>query len=52
MHKSGVAGINIEIDTVSHFARLARCGIHDWPVTYLGIPLGGNPQNSFFLGGI
>ena len=44
MVKNSLAGINVDIQTMNAFASFAGCQVLQWPLTYLGIPLGGNPQ--------
>ena len=42
--KSGLVGINVDSQTMNAFASLAGCQVLQWPLTYLDIPLGGNPH--------
>ena len=42
--KSGLASINVDNQIMKAFASLAGYQVLHWPITYLGIPLGGNPH--------
>ncbi|EXC35480.1 putative glycosyltransferase [Morus notabilis] len=48
MNKSIVAGINIEVQVVRDIAAIVGCGIGEWLLNYLGLPLGGNPLSKEF----
>ena len=40
--KSDLVGIDVDNQFLNTFASLAGCQVLQWPLTYLGIPLGGN----------
>ena len=46
--KSGLIGINVEDHFLEDLSNLVGCAIMDWPLTYLGVPLGGNPHSVSF----
>lgn len=46
--KSGLASINIQENYLGELAGIADCAVSSWPITYLGIPLRGNPQLESF----
>lgn len=41
--KSVLLGINMEIEQVANLANSIGCSMGNWPIKYLGVPLGGNP---------
>ncbi|RVW76018.1 hypothetical protein CK203_055322 [Vitis vinifera] len=41
--KSNLYGINLDQNHLSRLALLLDCKASDWPILYLGLPLGGNP---------
>ena len=41
--KSNLFGINLDQNHLSRLALLLDCKASDWPILYLGLPLGGNP---------
>ena len=45
LSKSDLAGINIDSQELSCIASLISCQILEWPLVYLGVPLGGNPRS-------
>lgn len=48
LSKSGLGGINVQEWVVYEIVELSGCGVLHWPLTYLGIPLGGNPHAESF----
>ena len=48
LNKSTFSGINISQDQTARLASLLECAVSDWPLSYLGLPLGGNPNSLFF----
>ncbi|RVW38668.1 hypothetical protein CK203_077505 [Vitis vinifera] len=43
LDKSNLFGINLDQNHLSRLALLLDCKALDWPILYLGLPLGGNP---------
>ena len=43
LDKSNLFGINLDQNHLSRLALLLECKASDWPILYLGLPLGGNP---------
>ncbi|RVX23341.1 Transposon TX1 uncharacterized 149 kDa protein [Vitis vinifera] len=43
LDKSNLFGINLDQNHLSRLASLLDCKASDWPILYLGLPLGGNP---------
>ncbi|RVW74568.1 LINE-1 retrotransposable element ORF2 protein [Vitis vinifera] len=43
LDKSNLFGINLDQNHLSRLALLLDCKASDWPILYLGLPLGGNP---------
>ena len=43
LDKSNLFGINLDQNHLSRLALLLECKATDWPILYLGLPLGGNP---------
>ena len=43
LDKSNLFGINLDQNHLSRLALLLDCKASDWPILYLGFPLGGNP---------
>ncbi|RVW68265.1 putative mitochondrial protein [Vitis vinifera] len=41
--KSNLFGINLDLNHLSRLALMLDCKASDWPILYLGLPLGGNP---------
>lgn len=41
--KCGLAGINVENSVLSSYATPVGCSVKQFPFSYLGLPLGGNP---------
>ena len=41
--KKGLVGINIVDHVLQDLVEVARCCTLNWPIMYLGVPLGGNP---------
>lgn len=48
MDKSSLVGINIGSERVMELADQLGCSVGSWPMTYLGLPLGGNPMSLEF----
>lgn len=46
--KSEIFGIRIYVDDMDCMTNTFRCKQDVWPSTYLGLPLGGNPNSSLF----
>lgn len=46
--KSLIAGVNVEHDMISSIERRLGCNVGNWPITYLGMPLGGDPLKKEF----
>ncbi|XP_010255174.1 PREDICTED: uncharacterized protein LOC104595909 [Nelumbo nucifera] len=48
LDKSSLAGVNLEERELREYADVLRCAISDWPMAYLGLPLGDNPKKVSF----
>ena len=48
LEKSSILGINTSKEMVSRLASIMDCQETDWPLSYLGLPLGGNPNTKSF----
>ncbi|XP_062093314.1 uncharacterized protein LOC133799310 [Humulus lupulus] len=48
LHKCQLLGINLEEDLVELWARDIGCEVGQWPMKYLGLPLGASPRNKGF----
>ncbi|KAL5549263.1 hypothetical protein UlMin_004494 [Ulmus minor] len=48
MNKSSLAGIHMEDEEVMALAAVVGCEKGSWPMKYLGLPLGGNPNSTEF----
>ena len=48
MNKSSLAGIHMEDEEVMALATVVGCEKGSWPMKYLGLPLGGNPNSIEF----
>ena len=46
--KSTILGINLEEADVTYLAEIVQCSVGNWPIKYLGLPLGGNPTRKTF----
>lgn len=46
--KCGLAGLNIHQEVVDDLAGIVGCEVLNWPLVYLGVPLGGNPRSESF----
>ena len=46
--KSQLLGINLEDNVILEKAIFIGCGVGQWPLQYLGLPLGGNPCTKLF----
>ena len=46
--KSNLLGINIWPEEISKLANELGCSVGEWPIQYLGPPLGGNPRSKIF----
>ena len=44
LDKSNLFGINLDQNHPSRLALLLESNASDWPILYLGLPLGGNPN--------
>ena len=44
LDKSNLFGINLDQNHLSRLVELLDCKASDWPIFYLGIPMGGNPK--------
>ncbi|RVX09056.1 DNA-directed RNA polymerase IV subunit 1 [Vitis vinifera] len=44
LDKSNLFGINLDQNHLSRLALMLDCKASDWPILYLGLPLGGNPK--------
>ncbi|RVW90164.1 putative mitochondrial protein [Vitis vinifera] len=50
LDKSNLFGINLDQNHLSRLALLLDCKASDWPILYLGLPLGGKPNCLWILG--
>ncbi|RVW69924.1 hypothetical protein CK203_061916 [Vitis vinifera] len=48
LNKSTLFRINISQSQIARLASLLDCAVSDWPLLYLGLPLGGNPNSISF----
>ena len=48
LSRSGLTGIKVEDQFLYDLASMAGCAILEWPSSYLGVPLGGNPNLAAF----
>ena len=48
MAKSTLLGMGVDEDSVTSLVELVGCEIGEWPITYLGMPLAGNPCSQSF----
>ncbi|RVW30605.1 Transposon TX1 uncharacterized 149 kDa protein [Vitis vinifera] len=48
LDKSNIYGINLDQAHLSRLAEMLDCKASDWPILYLGLPLGGNPSGGGF----
>ena len=48
LDKSNIYGINLDQAHLSRLAEMLDCKASDWPILYLGLPLGGNPRAGGF----
>ena len=48
LNKRTLFYININQDQISRMALMLDCSVSDWPLTYLGLPLGGESKSSSF----
>ena len=46
--KSQLLGINMDDNVISKKATMLGCEVGQWPLQYLGLPLGGNPRTKLF----
>ncbi|RVW78875.1 LINE-1 retrotransposable element ORF2 protein [Vitis vinifera] len=46
--KSTISGINTRQEMLSSLALVLECRVSEWPLSYLGLPLGGNPKTIGF----
>ena len=47
MRKNTIVGINVDTSLVQEFAMSFGFELGEWPLKYLGLPLGGNPLWNF-----
>lgn len=48
LSKSSIAGIGVDDSLLISFTRLLGCKVKNWPLSYLGMPLGSNPRSLSF----
>ena len=48
LEKSTISGINTRQELLSSLASVFYCRVLEWPLSYLGLPLGGNPKTIGF----
>uniref|UniRef100_A0A803PSR8 Reverse transcriptase domain-containing protein n=1 Tax=Cannabis sativa TaxID=3483 RepID=A0A803PSR8_CANSA len=48
LNKSQLLGICLEEEVVAQNAEIVGCEVGTWPMTYLGMPLGGSPRKETF----
>ncbi|RVX16773.1 LINE-1 retrotransposable element ORF2 protein [Vitis vinifera] len=48
LEKSTISGINTRQEVLSSLALVLECRVSEWPLSYLGLPLGGNPKTIGF----
>ena len=48
LEKSIISGINTRQELLSSLALVLDCRVSEWPLSYLGLPLGGNPKTTGF----
>ena len=48
LEKSSIVGINTNQEMVSRLASILDCQETKWPLSYLDLPLGGNPNSIGF----
>ena len=48
LEKSTISGINTKQELLSSLASIHDCKVLEWPLSYLGFPLGGNPKTIGF----
>ena len=48
LNKSMVVGLNINENRILQVAEILGCAYGSWPLSYLGLPLGGNPNSEEF----
>ena len=48
LNKSTLSSINTSQNQISRLAMMLECTVFDWPLMYLGLPLGGNHKSSMF----
>ena len=48
MGKSTLLGLGVDDQFTSVIAESVGCGVGSWPISYLGMPLGGNPCSRIF----
>lgn len=47
--KSSMAGIGVDEGALCRFVGILGCKMENWPMKYLGFPLGGCSKSIFFL---
>ncbi|RVW60988.1 putative ribonuclease H protein [Vitis vinifera] len=48
LKKNTISGINTRQELLSSLASVLDCRVSEWPLSYLGLPLGGNPKTKGF----
>ena len=48
LEKNIISGINTSQELLSSLASIHDCKVLEWPLSYLGLPLGGNPKTIGF----
>ena len=48
MAKSTLLGLGVDEESIQSLAEMVGCGVELWPISYLGMPLGGNPNSRTF----
>ena len=48
LEKSSIVSINTNQEMVSQLASILDCQETEWPLSYMGLPLGGNPNSIGF----
>ena len=48
LEKNTISGINTRQELLSSLASVFDCRVSEWPLSYLGLPLGGNPKTIGF----
>ena len=48
LEKNTISGINTRQELLSSLVSVLDCRVSKWPLSYLGLPLGGNPKTIGF----